>query len=255
MSGSKATDSASLKRVQDAFEEFGHADPLYAALSRSEFEGNRWNAKTFFDTGRIEISDVLAYLDSLGVPTNLGRALDFGCAVGRLSQALADHFTEVVGVDIAASMVEKAEAYNRHGARVRYLVNTTPDLSLLENESFDFVYSNEVLQHIPPEHQSGYIREFVRVLKPGGIAVFQTRNGPRFEPDSLRARLYTLNRMHLRWFVRWLRDKRPYGHQIHYLARSRIEEAVAGMGAKMLDVVDLSLGKPNKSLRYCARRV
>jgi 2-polyprenyl-3-methyl-5-hydroxy-6-metoxy-1,4-benzoquinol methylase len=255
MPKSKATaDSASLKRVQDAFEEFGRDDPMYAALSRSELQGNRWDATAFFETGNTEIGEVLAYVRALNLQARRGRALDFGCAVGRLSQALADRFAEVVGVDIASSMVEKARGYNRHGERVRYLVNTAPDLRVLETGSFDFVYSNKVLQHIPPEHQITYIREFMRVLAPGGIAVFQTRNGPRIAPGTLRALLYTLNRKHFRWFSRRIRGRKPYGHQMHYIAGSQIEEAIAEMGGRIVDVVDLSRGKPNKSLRYCVER-
>ncbi len=48
------------------------------------------------------------------------RALDFGCGVGRLTQALARHFNIVDGVDIAPSMIELANQFNRSGGRCRY---------------------------------------------------------------------------------------------------------------------------------------
>jgi SAM-dependent methyltransferase len=38
---------------------------------------------------------------------------------------------------------------------------------------FDFIVSNIVLKHVPPEIACSYIREFLRVLAPEGIAVFQ----------------------------------------------------------------------------------
>ena len=39
-------------------------------------------------TGEREVDDVLAWVESLGVTTRRGRALDFGCGAGRISQAL-----------------------------------------------------------------------------------------------------------------------------------------------------------------------
>lgn len=238
--------------VRNAFERFGRRDPMYAALTRAGREDRGWDPEEFFAVGRQEIATVLEYVESLGLRPGWGRALDFGCAIGRLTQALADHFDRAVGVDIAQAMVDAARAHNRLGERVRYVVNTRPDLRVFDDGSFDFVYSNKVLQHIPPRAQLAYIAEFMRVLRPGGVAVFQARNGPRFAFDSPRGWLYTLNRRHLRRLLQRLRGRPPY--EMHYVARSRVEEALAEAGGRLVDVVDLSRTKPLKSLRYCAMR-
>ena len=243
---------AGLRAVRGVFEELGRDDPMYAALSRNDYRGNRWDPRTFFETGRREIGDVLEYATGLGLRHGRGRALDFGCAVGRLTQALADHFGEVVGVDIASAMVERAREYNAHGDRVVYLANAAPDLTLFEDESFDFVYSNKVLQHIPPENQLHYMREFVRVLRPGGAAIFQTRNGPVVRPGTVRALLYTLNRSYFRRFAQRIRGRPAY--EMHYVARSRVEAALTAAGGTVIDVADVSRGRPDKSLRYCVTR-
>lgn len=241
--------SSSLRSVRGVFEDLGRDDPMYAALSRNDYRGNRWDPEAFFETGRTEIAEVIANVESLGLHLNRGRALDFGCAVGRLTQALAGHFTEVVGVDIASSMVERARGHNAHGDRVTYIANPAPDLALFGAATFDFIYSNKVLQHIPPDNQTGYMREFVRVLRPGGIAVFQTRNGPMVRPGTLRSVLYTMNRTYFRRFAQRVRGRPAY--EMHYVARARVETAVAESGGRIVDVVDLSRGKPQKSLRYC----
>lgn len=251
MSGKEPRGQASeLGPVREAFEQFGRQDPMYAALTRDGRENRGWDPEEFFATGRAEIADVLEYVRSLGLEPGRGRALDFGCAIGRLTQALAEHFDQAVGLDIAEAMVEAARAHNRHGERVTYRVNPRPDLGLLESRSFDFVYTNKVLQHVPPRPQLEYVREFMRVLRPGGVAVFQMRNGPRFRFDGPRGLLYTVNRRHLRRLLQRVRGRAPY--EMHYVARSRVEEAVADGGGQVVDVVDLSRGKPGKSLRYCA---
>jgi 2-polyprenyl-3-methyl-5-hydroxy-6-metoxy-1,4-benzoquinol methylase len=222
---------------------------MYAALSRNVYRGNRWDPEAFFETGRTEIADVISYVASLGLHLKRDRALDFGCAIGRLTQALADHFGEVIGVDIASSMIDRAREYNTRGDRVTYLVNAAPDLSLFESATFDFIYTNKVLQHIPPDHQLGYMREFVRLLRPGGIAVFQTRNGPVIRPGTLRALAYTLNRRYFRRFAQRIRRRPAY--EMHFVARSRVESVIAAAGGRVVNVVDLSRGKPARSLRYC----
>lgn len=249
---SRQNDSADLEAVHGVFEKLGRDDPMYAALSRNDFRGNRWDPETFFETGRREIGDVIEYLASHGLDPQRGRALDFGCAVGRLTQALADHFQRADGVDIATAMVERAREYNMHGERVHYHASRSPDLRLFGPATFDFVYSNKVLQHIPPEHQLAYIGEFVRVLRPGGVAVFQTRNGPVVRPGTARAFLYTLNRSYFRRFAQRVRGRPAY--EMHYVAESRVREAVEAAGARVADVVDVSRGKPRKSLRYCVVR-
>jgi SAM-dependent methyltransferase len=98
-------------------------------------------------------------------PRLQGSALDFGCGVGRLSQALAQHCDRVTGIDISEHMLLLASQHNRHGDRMRYLLNIADDLSLLGDERFDFIYSSITLQHMPPEIQLRYIAELARFLR------------------------------------------------------------------------------------------
>lgn len=241
-----------LDYVRRTYEALGRDDPLYAVLTKASKRHGAWDPEAFFRTGREEVDDMLAWVRSLDVELRTGRVLDFGCGVGRLSQALAEHFDEVVGVDISRTMVERAREFDRHGPRVRYVVNTRGDLAAFEDGRFDFVYSNITLQHVPPRHARTYVREFFRVSAPGGLAVFQMRNGPRVEPGSLRSWLYRLNREHLRHLLQRLRGRPPY--EIHYMARSLVEETIREGGGEVVAVEDVGRGKrPEKSLRYCGR--
>jgi SAM-dependent methyltransferase len=172
-------------RLKRDWDYLGSTDPMWAVLTNPEKRGSGWDEEQFFRHGQREIATVLKHLDARGIELRRGRALDFGSGVGRLSQALADHFEHVVGVDIAASMVERATELNRHGDRCTYVVNTRPDLGRFPNGSFDFVYSNITLQHMPPRLMRRYLAEFVRVLAPGGVAVFEIVDPP---PPLTRAR-------------------------------------------------------------------
>lgn len=241
----------SLADVKSTYEKLGHEDPLYAVLSFRGRRRNRWDPAEFFRTGEREIDEALRYVEGLGLRLSHKRALDFGCGVGRLSQALADHFEEVVGVDIAESMVETAYRYNKHGDRVRYLVNTADHLKLLSGDSFDFVYTNKTLQHIPPEVARQYIREFFRVLRPGGVALFQVPNGRPFAPGSLGAWVYNVRRRRLRRIWKILRGRPPV--EMHYIAGGEVRCLVEESGGRVVDVVDIAEGrKRGLNLRYCA---
>ena len=162
-----------LDALRSHWERLGRRDPYWAVLTTPHKAGGQWNPDEFFQSGVAEVERVLRRADALGLGVSRRRALDFGCGVGRITQALAAEFERTDGVDIAASMLEAAARQNRHGSRCVYHLNTAPDLALFEDGTFTFVYSTIVLQHMEPRFAKVYMREFLRVLAPGGLAVFQ----------------------------------------------------------------------------------
>jgi len=155
----------------------GRHDPLWSILSNPAKRENRWSEAEFFATGDADVEAVLAECNGAGAAFSRGRALDFGCGVGRLTQALCKHFEEVVGVDVAPSMIELANRYNRHPERCSYLLNVEPGLAAIGSASFDFVVSLLTLQHIPSQWARRCVSELVRILAPGGMLVFQAPHG------------------------------------------------------------------------------
>ena len=223
-----------LKHVQKTYEEYGKTDPLYAVLSQKHGKGNRWDLDEFFATGREEIAEALEYLAGLGLEIHKGRVLDFGCGAGRLTQALAGEFGQAVGVDISYSMVECARQHNKHGDRCHFVVNTSDDLAQFDDASFDFIYTIITLQHCPPEATTRYIAEFFRVLRPGGVALFQVPSGKRHDPGTFGAWLYSLQRGTLKRFWKRLRGKPPV--ELHYVNQGIVEEIIEKNGGRLVEV-------------------
>jgi len=160
-----------LAELKNDWEHLAERDALWAILTDSSKAGGKWEIDDFMATGTAEIETVMNYLAWIRhVPDFSGAALDFGCGVGRLTQALARRFDFCMGVDIAEEMIRKANALNQF-ANCRYVVNAESQLPF-EDASFAFIYSNIVLQHVPPRFAEEYLREFVRVLAPGGVLVF-----------------------------------------------------------------------------------
>jgi ubiquinone/menaquinone biosynthesis C-methylase UbiE len=151
------------------WEELASLDPMWAVLSETDKRGNKWNAEEFFNTGKNEIDGLMAELNPIA--RSRGKALDFGCGVGRLTRALLGYYGEAHGVDVSASMIEKAKQFT---PQCDFHLNESQDLSLFPDKTFDLVYSNRVLQHLPSSAMIGnYVREFFRVAAPGGLVVFQ----------------------------------------------------------------------------------
>jgi hypothetical protein len=133
-----------LEDLQSNWDEFGQIDPLWAIGTIPSKKGNKWELGEFFSTGQANVDAVMAALQERHISVSRKRALDFGCGVGRLTQALASHFKLVEGVDIAPSMIELANKFNRYGERCKYYVNYAVDLSMFDDESFNFIYATLV---------------------------------------------------------------------------------------------------------------
>ncbi|MCP5111620.1 MAG: methyltransferase domain-containing protein [bacterium] len=107
------------------------------------------------------------------------RALEIGCGPGRLMRPLAPYFGEIHGVDVSDEMASLARERLADIPHAHPRSTTGSDLAAYADDSFDFVYSYAVFQHIPsPDVVLGYMRETRRVLKEGGIARFQINGLP-----------------------------------------------------------------------------
>ena len=173
--GTRGAGHVQLKRQEQDWNELAELDPYWAILIEPGKRFGHWNREEFFATGPPEADALLNRAAQLEHPQARLRALDFGCGLGRMTRALADHFEECVGVDISENMVRGARELNGDLAGVSFVVNRAGDLSIFDDGSFDFIYSTIVLQHVPDRHAiKAYVAEFCRVLRPGGLAVFHS---------------------------------------------------------------------------------
>lgn len=153
--------------LRKSWDRLAQDDPFWAVLTCFG-RGRKADADKFFAHGEREIARTLSWVQGhVSVPT--GSALDFGCGLGRLSQALATRFGSVVGVDISEAMIEQACSLDRHG--VQYVLNNEGGLPVVG--PFDFAISLITLQHIPPAIARFCLFEITRVLSPRGVAVVQ----------------------------------------------------------------------------------
>jgi len=223
----------SLQKLQRTWEGLAQADPLWAICTDPAKQNQRWSREEFFITGKNEVGVVLRCLAELGVSVDgKAPALDFGCGVGRLTRALAEHFAECWGVDISPTMIRLAQEFNRDLPQCRFLLNERDELESLQDNYFGFVYTSIVLQHMADRYIRKYIAELVRVLRPGGVLVFQL-------PDSLRGS--ALARIRAKVALR-ARLQSVFGKQelrsmeMHCIREPAIRKLVQATGARVVDV-------------------
>ena len=102
-----------LWRVRRTWDGLARRDPLWAILTSPDKRDGKWTLDEFLETGRAEVDRLIHYLDRVAPGCPQHRALDFGCGVGRVTQALAARFEQVVGVDVASPMIAQARELNR----------------------------------------------------------------------------------------------------------------------------------------------
>lgn len=238
-------------RHQQQWENLGSSDPYWAVLSRHAKKGGKWQKDEFFESGRGEIEQVMKNLARVRVELQQGTALDFGCGVGRLSRALSRHFRRVIGVDISKSMLREARVQHHDFPNIEFLHNIAENLGSIPSSTIDFVYSNIVLQHMPAQRQLLFVAEFCRVLRPGGVVVFQTPS--RHDLGTLTGWVHFLAGNRLLNVARRAIHGKHGVMEIHALPKDKILATLDALGTSIVEVERYnSAGRGFESFRYYA---
>lgn len=119
-----------------------------------------------------------------------GNVLDAGCGsgvdlinLGRLAPGMA-----LYGVDVSSVLL--GQALQRPSPRPLSVHQAALEAIPFADASFDAIASHEVVEHV--EDPAVVLKEFFRVLKPGGVAVIATPNGASLWSEHLRQRLARL---------------------------------------------------------------
>jgi SAM-dependent methyltransferase len=167
-------DSNVLDRMRRDWNERAREDPhYYVAFGRREQDDAE-----FLASAADVVRGLRAEIKHLRPATGL-KALEIGCGPGRLMLPLSGEFAEIHGTDVSDEMIRLATERLRGIPHAHVHHTGKSDLSIFPDESFDFVYSYAVFQHIPSrEVVLRYLTEVRRVLKPGGILRCQINGLP-----------------------------------------------------------------------------
>jgi SAM-dependent methyltransferase len=248
----------SLDDVRATWENIARDDPFWAVLTWEGTEHGKWDVEEFFAQGEREVDTFLTEARAVQASPSFGDALDFGCGVGRLSRALAKRFTTVTGVDVSGPMVDQANRLvaSEH-PNCRFIINAQQRLPF-PTDSFDFVLTNIVLQHMPPRLAKGYVREFLRVVRPTGVAIFQIPSENRRRSTShTRVVRTAMNALPSQWREEIYRHRgaKVLRHlPMHGIPRAKMLHFVERHGGRVVACIEDEAGGPNwRSFHYIVR--
>ncbi len=174
--------------------ELGRHEPYWGVISHPEFLSENITPEgieSFYLSGRQYIAEMIETLTRLTGQVPSGPALDFGCGVGRLAEAMAEH-VPTTGLDISPGMLEVAR---KRGGKATY----TDELPV---GPFGWINSFIVFQHIPPERGLDLLEDLLVRLAPGGMTSIQLTawRDARYERHDLTGwRRFYAERRHRHW--------------------------------------------------------
>jgi ubiquinone/menaquinone biosynthesis C-methylase UbiE len=165
-------------------------DPInkYTKMQKTQYEAdaNRWNIHNLdpvvgsFNAHNSWSDYEFLFKDIEDLKTK--SVLDFGCGPGRNLVKYSDTFARIDGVDIASKNLENAVLWMKYNkvdpALHKLILCNGVNLSNIPNDEYDIVMSTICMQHICVyEIRLNYLKEFYRVLKPGGYVTIQMGYG------------------------------------------------------------------------------
>lgn len=232
-------------KLKNNWEGFAQSDPMWSILTNPDYKNNQWDKKLFYNSGEFQVAEWLKNFPELQ-ELNGDKALDFGCGMGRLTQALSNHFNEVVGVDVSKTMINLANENNQFPGKCSYELNEQSNLKNLKSNSFDFIISYITLQHIPKKYILKYIDEFIRIIKPGGVILFSLPYKP---PLYYRISVSLFSQYFINKY-RQIVYKSKYVMEMHWIGKKKLSNFINTKAKLIQTYPDKSAGEKWKGLVY-----
>lgn len=140
----------------------GEGEPYFAVLSDERFLRRNLTPETLEEFWKSGVNDMAGFaevVDKFFGRFPRGTALDFGCGVGRLTHGMAAMCEHVIGLDISPGMLAEARRHPRDNMEF---------LDRLDDQTFDWVSSIIVFQHIPPRRGYALFDDLLRRVNHGG---------------------------------------------------------------------------------------
>jgi ubiquinone/menaquinone biosynthesis C-methylase UbiE len=147
----------------------------------TDYEDYQSTSSAYDDTrSPLGIDVILGCLAASPFPLAEQRVLDAGCGTGNFVMAIKDKVAQVVGLEINSGMFARANQKLSGVENVQLRQGSIIEPSF-EAETFNGVMCNQVIHHLLAEDETGafpqlraMMQEMFRVLRPGGVVIFNT---------------------------------------------------------------------------------
>lgn len=189
------------------WERMAQRDPYYAVITDPRYRQAVLDdaaREEFFQSGETHVERIFAIIKS-GSDADFRprRTLDYGCGVGRTLIPLAERSGEVVGFDVAPSMLAEARRICADRSNISLVCGNIAGIS----GQFDLIHAWLVFQHLPTRDGEAITRDLLARLADNGIAVLHYT--------------YARRASWLRQWGYWLRVALPPVHSLLNVAAGR----------------------------------
>jgi len=126
--------------------------------------------KTLHDINPLRLEFIERYAEISGK-----RYVDVGCGGGILTEGLARHGADALGIDLSDELIDIADLHSlESGVNAHYQKISVETLAEQQPASFDHVTCMEMLEHVPDPNS--IIAACATLVKPGGMVFFSTLN-------------------------------------------------------------------------------
>lgn len=155
-----------VERVASEFDTYS-AEYRETIAGTVPFAGETLDAAT-----RIKALHLAGLAGRYGIDAEAAEVLDVGCGVGLAHRIYSEKFGRLTGADISLESLSIARTENPRVSYDHYEGQRLP----YSEARFDVCTATCVMHHVAPVDWGNFIREMVRVLKPGGAVVIFEHN-------------------------------------------------------------------------------
>ncbi|MFH1030661.1 MAG: class I SAM-dependent methyltransferase [bacterium] len=113
-----------------------------------------------------------------------GKILDYGCGTGFLIGYLIDKGISCSGIDSSVKSLDLINEKFKNNKLFKGAILAKDFPLPIKNDSFDFIFFVETIEHILPEKREVLLREFHKILKKNGKILVTTPNNENLDKNK-----------------------------------------------------------------------
>jgi len=139
-------------------------------------EANLFQLQKRFQIGKNQLTSLIKSYEQITKKSiNRGKALDFGCGFGKMTNPLCEIFKRVIGIDISEDVIRVAKNINQFPTKCEYYNNKNGRISFGDN-IFDLILCFNILHMLELKDVEICLSDCFRSINKQGVVILNIGN-------------------------------------------------------------------------------